>query len=99
MLLYSIVSEPLVLILFILCSDFCLQQKISLLDPSDIYRPDIAAYAKKDLDQFRDYSVVEDDPIKERVRQTYAQMHRNQTVAFVQGIFVDLSEFLHYLLA
>lgn len=70
---------------------FCilnLQEQISLLDPSEIYRPDIATYAEKDLDQFRDYSVVKDDPLKERVRQTYAEMHRNQTVAFVQGIFV-----------
>lgn len=69
------------------------------MDPSDIYRPDIATYAKKDLDQFRDYSVVEDDPVKERVRQTYAKMHRIQTVAFVQGNFVDLSEFLDFLSA
>lgn len=63
------------------------QQSVSILDPSDIYRPDIASYAEKDLEKFRDYSVVEDDPIKERVRQTYAKMHRNQTVDFVQGTF------------
>lgn len=61
------------------------------MDPSDIYRPDIATYATKDLDQFRDYTVVEDDPVMERVRKTYAKMHRNQTVAFVQGIFVEFS--------
>lgn len=72
----------------ILIEDILLsQQTISMLDPSDIYRPDIASYAEKDVDKFRDYSVVEDDPIKERVRQTYLKMHSNQTVAFVQGIF------------
>lgn len=57
------------------------------MDPSDIYRPDISSYAEKDVKKFRDYSIVEDDPIKERVRQTYANMHRNQTVDFVKGNF------------
>lgn len=59
------------------------------MDPSDIYRPDIASYAEKNVSDFRDYSTVENDPIKERVRQTYALMHRNQTVDFVQGIFIQ----------
>lgn len=61
-----------------------MQQPITILDPSDIYRPDAPTFADKDLKQFRDYSIT-NDPIKERVFQTYSQMHCNQTVEFVQG--------------
>lgn len=62
-----------------------MQHFVSILDPSDVYRPDASTFADKDLRQFRDYTVKVDDPIKERVFQTYSQMHRNQTVEFVQG--------------
>lgn len=55
------------------------------MDPSDIYRPDKPEFADKDVKKFRDYSVTDDDPIKERVFQTYKVMHRNQTVDFVKG--------------
>ena len=34
---------------------------------------------------FRDYSIDETNPLKERVRQTYRQMHLNQSVDFVKG--------------
>lgn len=64
-----------------------MQQHVNLLDPSDIYRPDKVEFADKDLDKFRDYTVVENDPISERVFQTYKVMHDNQTVDFVQGSF------------
>lgn len=62
-----------------------MQQSVSILDPSEIYRPDAPTFADKDLKLFRDYTLTENDPIKERVFQTYLQMHRNQTVEFVQG--------------
>lgn len=61
-------------------------KQIKILDPSDVYRPDIPTFADKDLQQFRDYTVTENDPISERVFQTYKAMHQNQTVEFVQGI-------------
>lgn len=58
---------------------------IDLIDPSELLRPE----AKKDIDEkplakFRDYSIDKNDPLKERVRQTYRQMHLNQTVDFVK---------------
>lgn len=39
----------------------------------------------KSASKFRDYTIDKDDPLKERVRQTYRQMHLNQTVDFVKG--------------
>lgn len=62
-----------------------LQPSVSILDPSDVYRPDISTYADKDVKDFRTYVVDETDPIKDRVYQTYKAMHTNQTVDFVQG--------------
>lgn len=56
------------------------------MDPSDVYRPDVPDFTGKDASKFRDYAVTENDPIRERVFQTYAKMHRNQTVEFVKGI-------------
>lgn len=47
-------------------------------------RPE-AAFADKCLSKFRDYSVNDEDPLKERVRRTYRDMHLNQTVDFVKG--------------
>jgi len=44
-------------------------------------------FADKNPSKFRDYSVDTTDPLKERVRQTYRQMHLNQTVDFVKGEF------------
>lgn len=42
-------------------------------------------FADKNPSKFRDYSIDTTDPLKERVRQTYRQMHLNQTVDFVKG--------------
>lgn len=61
------------------------QQLVNILDPSDVYRPDHISFADKELEKFRDYTVTENDPISERVFQTYSLMHRNQTVDFVKG--------------
>jgi len=62
-----------------------------ILDPSTIYRPELET--KKDKDEFRDYSIDENDPIKERVRLTYLQMHTNQTVEFVRKQMADWCKF------
>lgn len=55
------------------------------MDPSDIYRPDVSAFVHKDVNQFRDFTVKEDDPITQRIFQTYMKMHTQQTVDFVKG--------------
>jgi len=52
-------------------------------DPSELLRPEVQ-FADKDLQAFRDYSVDESNPLKERVRLTYLHMHTNQTVEFVK---------------
>lgn len=62
-----------------------LQQIVHILDPSELHRPEDVTFAEKSLDRFRDYTVYENDPISERVLQTYKQMHQNQTVDFVRG--------------
>jgi inositol oxygenase len=59
-------------------------EKIRFLDPSEHLRPE-PSFASKPLQAYRDYSIDENDPIKERVRRTYLEMHTNQTVAFVQS--------------
>lgn len=66
---------------------FCEQQIVNILDPSELHRPEAISFAEKDLNKFRDFTVYENDPIAERVLQTYKQMHRNQTVDFVRGKF------------
>lgn len=75
--------------LYIRCVSLIVVQEhhktIDLIDPSELLRPE----AKKEVDgkplaKFRDYTIDRDDPLKERVRQTYRQMHLNQTVEFVK---------------
>lgn len=60
-----------------------------MIDPSELLRPE-TEFADKDLSKFRDYTVDVNDPLKERVRQTYRQMHLNQTVDFVKGVYYDV---------
>lgn len=60
-------------------------QQVKLLDPSDIYRPDLPTFAHKGVNQFRDFTVKEDDPITQRIFKTYVEMHTNQTVDFVKS--------------
>uniref|UniRef100_A0A1B6BYJ6 Inositol oxygenase n=2 Tax=Clastoptera arizonana TaxID=38151 RepID=A0A1B6BYJ6_9HEMI len=55
-----------------------------IIDPSELLRPE-PSFAAKPVGQFRDYSIDENDPIKERVRQTYLNMHTNMTVDFVRA--------------
>ncbi|XP_054281063.1 inositol oxygenase-like [Macrosteles quadrilineatus] len=54
-----------------------------VIDPSELMRPEIG-FADKELKAFRDYTIDKDDPLKERVRLTYLQMHTYQTVEFVR---------------
>ncbi|XP_015603478.1 inositol oxygenase isoform X2 [Cephus cinctus] len=65
---------------------------MSLLDPSEQLRPE-QVYEGKLANQFRDYSVDPNDPIKERVRRTYHNMHTNQTVEFVRSRMADWLQF------
>lgn len=63
-------------------------QNPSLIDPSELLRPELKFV---EMSQFRDYSVDDTNPLKERVRLTYRQMHLNQTVDFVKGLSIELS--------
>ncbi|KAJ8678473.1 hypothetical protein QAD02_014260 [Eretmocerus hayati] len=59
-------------------------QSAQIFDPSEKLRPE-KVYNGKSECQFRDYSEDADDPIKERVRETYRKMHTYQTVEFVKS--------------
>lgn len=65
------------------------QAQWHLIDPSELLRPE-PTFANKDVGAYRDYTVDPDDPIQERVRQTYLDMHTNQTVDFVKGKFYNV---------
>lgn len=64
--------------------------KVFMLDPSELFRPE-----NKDLSEFRVYSDDLQDEIQQRVRRTYFQMHRNQTVDFVLGQHKKWTKFNH----
>ncbi|XP_046964292.1 inositol oxygenase-like [Vanessa cardui] len=68
---------------------------ISMLDPSLLLRPE-KVYDGKPLEAFRDYSVDDKDPIKERVCKTYYDMHTNMTVDFVKGKMEKWLKFNHF---
>ncbi|CAH2093544.1 unnamed protein product [Euphydryas editha] len=68
---------------------------ISMLDPSLLLRPE-KIYDGKPLEAFRDYSMDDEDPIKERVRRTYYDMHTNMTVDFVKGKMDKWLQFDHF---
>lgn len=55
-----------------------------MIDPSELLRPEVS-FAGKATAQFRDYTIDANNPLKERVRQTYRHMHLNQTVDYVKG--------------
>ena len=61
-----------------------IQGPIEVMDPSLLLRPE-PTFAAKPVGMFRDYAEDPEDPIKERVRQTYLKMHTYQTVDFVRG--------------
>lgn len=55
-----------------------------MLDVSELMRPE-PLFASKPVSRYRDYNIDYLDPIKERVRITYTEMHTNQTVDFVKS--------------
>uniref|UniRef100_T1GY40 Inositol oxygenase n=1 Tax=Megaselia scalaris TaxID=36166 RepID=T1GY40_MEGSC len=65
-------------------SKFTYIPPVGLIDPSELQRPE-PKFADKEISMFRDYSIDDNDPIKERVRRTYRNMHLNQTVEFVRN--------------
>lgn len=55
-----------------------------MLDVSELMRPE-QTFASKPIGRYRDYAIDHEDPIKERVRITYTQMHTNQTIDYVKS--------------
>ncbi|CAH1963887.1 unnamed protein product [Acanthoscelides obtectus] len=72
-----------------------LHHEVKIIDPSELLRPE-PKFAQKPISHFRDYSVDENDPIKERVRKTYEDMHTNQTVQFVRDKMDQWCKFNHF---
>lgn len=60
------------------------ETSVGMIDPSLLLRPE-KVYDDKPVTAFRDYSVDDEDPIKQRVRRTYYTMHTHTTVDFVKG--------------
>ena len=58
-------------------------------------------FVQKDVSEFRDYTIDDKDPVKERVRRTYRLMHLNQTVDYVKSelknIFLKIKQKRHLL--
>ncbi|CAL8143389.1 unnamed protein product [Orchesella dallaii] len=67
-------------------------ETVAYVDPSEHLRPE-PVFAAKPVGTFRDYSIDLNDPIKERVRKTYLDMHTNQTVDFVQAKVAHWTKF------
>jgi inositol oxygenase len=58
------------------------------LDTSELLRPEPSPHGgdlDKPVSKFRDYTIDTSDPLKERVRRTYHEMHANMTVDFVRS--------------
>lgn len=68
---------------------------VEIIDPSELLRPE-PYFADKPVSKFRDYSIDASDPLKERVRRTYREMHKNQTVDFVRGQRAKWLQFNHF---
>lgn len=71
------------------------EQHPNVLDVSELMRPE-PKFVDKEVSKFRDYTVDENDPLKERVRRTYKLMHTHQTVDFVKGRHADWLKFDHF---
>jgi inositol oxygenase len=73
--------------------------EVRILDPSEHYRPeeqykDLELHGKQ-VDEFRRYSMDEDDYIQRRVKATYYEMHKRQTVEFVHQRLAKWTRFDH----
>jgi len=55
---------------------------VCMIDPSELLRPE-GKFAAKPVGNYRDFSIDLNDPLKERVRKTYLDMHTYQCVDFV----------------
>lgn len=58
-----------------------------MLDGSELLRPEDSPHGgpiDKPVAKFRDYTIDLNDPLKERVRKTYHDMHSQMTVEFVE---------------
>lgn len=65
---------------------------VFILDPSEHFRPETNG---KELEEFRRYSEEEECYIQKRVKRTYYQMHKNQTVDFVRRRINKWTKFNH----
>lgn len=61
---------------------FFVYKKANFLKKYFIFRGQLD-FVQKDVSEFRDYTIDDTDPVKERVRRTYRLMHLNQTVDYV----------------
>ncbi|XP_059048205.1 inositol oxygenase-like [Achroia grisella] len=68
---------------------------ISIIDPSQLLRPE-PVFHDKPIDAFRDYTIDDSDPIKERVRRTYYLMHTHVTVDLVKQKREKWLKFNHF---
>ncbi|XP_052752073.1 inositol oxygenase-like [Galleria mellonella] len=68
---------------------------VALLDPSLLLRPE-KVYDDKPIEAFRDYTIDDSDPIRERVKRTYYEMHSNMTVDFVKSKMEKWLKFNHF---
>ncbi|XP_013167610.1 PREDICTED: inositol oxygenase-like [Papilio xuthus] len=71
------------------------ETSVGMIDPSLLLRPE-KVYDDKPVTAFRDYSVDDEDPIKQRVRRTYYTMHTHTTVDFVKGKMEKWLKFNHF---
>lgn len=67
-------------------------ETVLMLDPSEHFRPETNGKA---VEEFRKYSEEEEDYIQQRVKRTYYQMHKNQTVDFVRSRMNKWMKFNH----
>jgi len=71
-------------------------ERILMLDPSEHFRPELSMNTYgKGVEEFRKYSEEEEDYIQRRVKRTYYQMHKNQTVRFVRSRINKWTKFNH----
>lgn len=75
--------------------DFFHPQQPHVIDPSELLRPE-PDFTEKNVSKFRDYTIDEDDPLKEMVRKTYRLMHTNQTVDFVRGKLILIARAINW---
>ncbi|XP_068623366.1 inositol oxygenase-like [Battus philenor] len=71
------------------------ESPVTMIDPSQLLRPE-KIYDGKPVAAFRDYTVDDEDPIRQRVRRTYYTMHTNMTVDLVKSKMDNWLQFNHF---